>query len=441
MKQKVILYGISNLFVEIYYSMKPCYDIVGISDRDCKKGAEYAEKLKCEYIPVDALKERYYDILYITTQMGSYAEIFREMVYKRGLERNKVQYYKEFYKEIEFSFGELNPDKTIYVLRNHPVKSGIVTMLCSLTGRMTGLPDSLDIYIDLMNYSNVYLEGSELGRVNAWEKWFVQPCGLTAQEVYHSKHVILCGIEDYSVGHRHFYNNVELERAYSRLYKKKVVLNSKVKELMQQERERLQLNRTKTCAVVFRGTDYSLFKTYGHFVQPTIEEMIDKVYELRKKWGFERIYFCTEDAKAHKRFLQEFGTDVICSERERIEEYPLKEEKIFSRSDQSALTNVTFDRDEDAFWKGVEYLRETIMASECDYIISGNTGGYWGILLNSDGFKDKYVFELGIYGIDDDSYATEWGHYVLIREEKEKEEQRMREYMQRCKECNHEKKH
>lgn len=433
MKQRIVLYGISAYFNYIFYSMRPCYDIVGIVDKDCNKGLSFANKLCCKYISPDDLNSIDYDILYVTARLERYPDILRELVYERNLDRKKIHFYKEFYKEREFSFGELNHDKTIYVLRIQPAMGGIVTMMCGFTGRLVGLPESIEIYVDLMNYTNVYLEEGELGKVNAWEKWFEQPCGLSAQEVYNSKHVILCGIEDYSLQYKQFYNNYELERKYSAIFKRYVFLNETMKKLLEEERKHLKFDGSKTCAVIFRGTDYVLLKTYNHHIQPTIEEMIEKVHELKEQWGFEKIYFSTEDAKAQRTFLKEFREDVIYSERELIEEYPLKEAKTYSKTDKSALTNVTFDRENDAFYKGLEYLRQAILASECDYIISGNTGGYWGTLLMSEGFKERYTFELGRYGIDDDSYATAWGHYILIKEEKEKEKQRMEEYKARCK--------
>lgn len=430
MKDKVVLYGISKSFVEIFYAMRPCYDIVGICDKDSDKGIAYAKRLNCPYIPPDELAKVKYDILYVTTRLKLYTDICFELMHMRNVNGNKIQYYESFYQEKEFYFGEENPNETIYVLRFNGFKSGIGAMLDECFGEILArkwleLPPLIKIYIDWMNYSNIYLEEEELGKVNAWEKFFVQPCGLSAEEVYNSKHVVLTGVAPYTHSHK-----FDLEKLPV-FYKNYICFNDKMKTLLEEEERRLRLDKNGTCAVMYRGTDYTLLKPYGHYIQPTIEQLIDKVYELKEDWGFDKIYFSTEDAKAHKLFLKEFGNDVIFSEREMIEEYPLTKSKVLGfelRNNNSAVLNINFNRKNDAFNKGMEYLRQAYFLSRCAYFVSGLTGGYDLVCMMSEGFKDSYIFDLGRYGHDDDSYATPWGHYVLLDEEKKKEKERIEEY-------------
>lgn len=408
--------------------MKPCYNIIGICDKNSKKGLKFANELNTNYIFPENLDSIDYDIIYVTTRLEVFPDVFRELVYKKKLGIKKVKFYKEFYKELEFSFGELNPDKTIYVLRLHPGMSGIVTKTCGFTGRLYGLPENIEVFIDLMNYANGHLEEGEIGKINAWEKWFEQPCGLNASEVYNSKHVILSGIEDYQIIYKQFYNNFELERMYSKIYKKYIILNKKMQNVINEEIKRINFDASSTCAVIFRGTDYALLKPHNHHIQPTIEDMIAKVHELKDIWGFKKIYFSTEDAAAYKKFVEEFGNDVIWSERELIENFPLNGSKTLSKYDHSSVIDVPFKRENDKYYKGLEYLRQIHIAAKCDYLISGITGGLYGALLISKGFKKKYLFDIGIYGEDDDSYVTAIGHYILLKEEKEREKQRMEAY-------------
>lgn len=430
MKKKVIIYGLSSKIPlrEVFLSMKSCFDIVGISDRDEKKGKEYAQNLITTYIQPKMLYKYVYDYIYITTLEQSFPDIYRYLVHELGLSWDKVLYYREFYKEIHLSCGEKNAEKKIYVLRVHPANGGIVTQLVSFLSQLVDISPTYDVFFDLENYTNVYVYGEMIGKKNAWEYWFEQPSGLSSEDVYESQNVILCGCADYYLPTKIQWTDKDWPKIYNDLFNKYVKYNKTMTNIISDEEKRLDLDYSKTCAVIYRGTDYTLLKTYGHPIQPTVKQMIDKVKELIAIWGFETIYLSTEDAKAQECFIDEFGDKVVYSDRELIREYPLKKSKSFGTFDHSALTNVTFDRPNDAFLKGMEYLRQIIFVSKCRFLISGNTGGYWGALIMSSGrFEKEYVFDLGVYGIDDDSYATSWGHYVLVKEERKLEKKRLEE--------------
>lgn len=419
MKEKIILYGLSEDIEDIYYAMRPCYQIIGISDKNRKKGETIAKKLNTKYVNPKDINNTLASHICVTA-MSAYGNIYHDLIYVYGVSRSKVFCYDDFYREIEMSLGDLNPDKTIYIIRWPSCRSGFFAILVAFFANLIDLPKEYDVYFDFINYRNIYMKDAEIGKVNSFEKYFKQPCGLSAEEVYNSKHVILSGMLDKSAYVPIDKNDDKRLKKFSDLIHKYLRPNEQFEKILQAERKKIFKDSEKICAVIFRGTDYLLAKAYNHPIQPDIEMLIEKVKELQNKWHFRKIYLSTEDAQGQQKFIEEFGDNVLFSERELIDCYPVLPAS-------SAVANICFDRKDDEYLKGVEYLRQVFVAAECNYMISGINSGFKGALLLSGGFEECFAFHLVLYGIDDDSYATPWGHYVLLKEEKEKEEMRKRE--------------
>lgn len=153
-----------------------------------------------------------------------------------------------------------------------------------------------------------------------------------------------------------------------------------------------QLSGKKLLGVLFRGTDYANMKPYGHHIQPTLEEMIMKVKEKINEWGdFDGIYVCTEVEEAIKEFETNFSIPVYY--------YP---QKRFPQSTDCHLATVEFERENDKYLRGAEYFSALWWLSKCDSLIAGRcSGSYIASQLNDGKYKNKYLFTLGMYGIDD----------------------------------------
>ena len=416
MKQKIVLYGLSNDIERVYNQLKPCYDIIGLSDRDVDRGNSCAKALKIKYILPEDLKNITFDFVYVTARSRKYGDIHRALVYTHEVPRIKIKPIDRFYEELEFSFGELNPKKTIYVVRVPYTKSGIFAIIHTLFENLIDLPSEYDVFFDLMHYDTTYMKNGELGIKNVWENWFKQPCGMSATEVYNSKCVILSPMGERFMTPKFFRKDKNMLKKYSDAYRKYIIPNEVFSKILEEERKKIFKDNKKVCGVIYRGTDYLKLKPYMHSIHPDCDKMISKVKELRKKWKFDKIYLSTEDAIGQKRFIEEFGEDILYSERELIDKYPTSSAGV---KFQDAIVNIKFNRENDEYLKGVEYLRQVYILAECQGLITADNTSLVGAMLISGGFDEEYVFDdLGIYGIDDDSYCTPWGHYVLLQEEK-----------------------
>lgn len=422
MKKNVIIYGATEDSINLYWAMKPCCNILGLSDRNIEKGKKIAEKINIAYIEPKQIKSTSYHYICITSK-SAYGSIHHDLVFKYNIKRTQIFCYDDFYREIELSLGELNPQKTIYVIRWPYCHSGIGAILMAACGNLLDLPEHYEVYFDFLNYRNIYMEDISRGNVNTFEMWFEQPSGLCSDVVYNSKNVILSPVLDWSYGGLDVDKTIKDTgdiislKKYAQVFQKYLRPNKKFKKLLEEERKKIFFNTEKVCGVVYRGTDYLLAKAYMHDIQPNINTIIHKVKQLQKKWNFQRIYLSTEDAVGQKRFIEAFGEMVIFSDRKMIDSYPVLPAG-------SAITNICFERENDGYLKGMEYLRQLYMLSECDYIISGLNSSFRIAILLSGGFEKYFAFDLGKYGVDDDSYATPWGHYILLEEEKEKEKLR-----------------
>ena len=116
MKKNIILYGATEDAKNLYWAMKPCCHILGLSDRNIEKGKRIAEELNTVYVEPEKIKNMSCHYICVTSK-PAYGNIHHDLVYKYNIKRTQIFCYDDFYHEIELSLGELNPKKVIYVIR------------------------------------------------------------------------------------------------------------------------------------------------------------------------------------------------------------------------------------------------------------------------------------------------------------------------------------
>jgi len=311
------------------------------------------------------------------------------------------KYTKFKWRERHVSYGKENSDKTFYVIRRATCKVGLFSFVMTNMGEVRyAIEHGYIPVIDMQNNPCTYLEDNEVGKVNAWELFFEQPCGYSLEDIKNSKNVIL---GDGLITDRNNYPKPEIVSDEVLLSEWKTwfdkFLNVK-KDIMEEfsevykslygyefdaDRGQESINKP-ILGVLCRGTDYIRNHPKGHPVQPDISTALAKVKEYKEKFGCEYVYLATEDDDYYQAFRNEFG-DLL----------KITEAKRTVIAEGTNINDVSYNRKRDKYLKGRDYLINIMLLASCDYLVAGNVGGTHGALLMSKGFLEKYVFELGTY--------------------------------------------
>lgn len=285
------------------------------------------------------------------------------------------------------SYGEENPDKTFYVVRRAPSKVGLFSYVATCMGYIKYAVDQGYIpVIDMQNCENTYLESGQIGKCNAWEFYFEQPCGYTLADIAHSKNIILGnGLlpKEYpGIPMVRDESNYAMWREYSRKYLKinqtmREIINQTYSELLQQER---------TVGVLCRGTDYTNSRPPQHPIQPDTYVVVEKVKDILLEKKCKYVFLATEDEDIYQCFQKEFGDRLKVTRAKRC-----------INIGKENINNIAFDRKNDKYLKGLEYLTNIGILSKCQCIVAGCAGGSYGALLFTAGYEEKNIYWLGCY--------------------------------------------
>ncbi|NME83737.1 hypothetical protein [Clostridium sp. SM-530-WT-3G] len=288
------------------------------------------------------------------------------------------------------SFGLLNDNKTILLIRPNS-EDGVQGLMSLFIQTMRWIDyankKSYIPYIDYKKYETQYYDGEN----NVWEYFFTQPTGLTRNEVYNSKNVIISGNTwSESVNYKLycgeiFSDNNLCKECYDIIWKN-IDLSEEVKKIIEKENEKLGVENC--IGVYLRGTDYVRLKPTGEYVQPAVEEVISKIKEFLVKYGDINLFLVTEDESYYQKLTQEFKDKIkIVSFDSFISNYECN--KYLSKS---GLLET------DKKKRGMDYLIKIILLSKCKYLVSSITmGSIAAYSINGGNYEDKYIFNLGYY--------------------------------------------
>ncbi len=286
--------------------------------------------------------------------------------------------------------GKENPDKCFYVIRRSGSSIGLFSIFNTNLSRIRyAVENGMIPVIDMQNFRNNYLEEENVGKENAWEYFFEQPTDFSLEMAYQSKHIVLSasGIpkETPNDSISFLYNENGVLDEWRQICKKYIRLSPKIKEQINREIEKRILPNDRVLGVLARGTDYIRLKPSGHPVQPTPEQLIEKVREVMRMQNCNKVFVATEDKEIDAIFRKEFGTNYIATETE------------FVDYQGGYLSQNTVERKNDKFLRGVEYLTNIVMLTKCNCMVAGRTSGTVGACLLSEGWEYSYFFDLGSY--------------------------------------------
>lgn len=381
---KAILYGMGTNFAKVIEYVTLRFIVIGCSDGNLEKEA-LAKTYDMSFISPEDIVDEVFDYILITSIYGE--EIKSDLSNKYYVNETKILQMEEWQKmEFWHSFGSKNPDKCFYLI-SKPIRAfnGIVSLLYMYLDLLVKTEGSeLIPVIDLQSYKNQYLDDEEVGKINAWDKFFKPISDYSVNDVLESQNVILAYDEPgYLADFRQKYNISRMME----VYRKRIAFNEVTSKYIQQELELVLGKNKNVIGVLYRGTDMTSLKLKKHMVQPTLSEICDKVVDFQKKYGCERVFVSTEDADALLFFKKIFADKLLYTNQKR-----------YSNTGKDWIADIKNERENDAFLRGAEYLSTIYILSRCDYLVSGIVAGSFGALIMNNGkYKDVCIIDKGSY--------------------------------------------
>lgn len=308
------------------------------------------------------------------------------------------------------------------VLQNREKNVGLMTYAAQVV-ELSEYADRADcqLVVDLKTYPCVNLADDRVGIDNAWEYYYEQPFQeMPELDVIYNDYSyrftpqyrkdllsFFPGINR-SIIYRFLYNkesmfhrisvidcvrDPKIAKRWFNISSKYLRLNEKTKLYVDDEYQRIMQGK-RVLGVSLRGTDYTKKRTYGHPIQPEIGKIIDDAREYMQNYGYSHIYLSCEEYAAVESFEMAFPGKILVNNRKFFDKID------FERVER--IADVSFDRENDAYLRGLEYLSSIYLLSRCDALIAGqNTGSQMAYIINGGKYEHVYFYDIGKYGIDD----------------------------------------
>ena len=298
-------------------------------------------------------------------------------------------YTKWKWRERRVSYGDKNPNKTFFVVRRATCKVGLFSYVMTNMGLIEQAVDQGYIpVIDMQGNANTYLAEEEVGKKNAWEFFFQQPCGYSLDDIVHSRNVILsCGLitEKSRYPGKEIVSDQAVRAEWKQLFDRYLLIREDIRE----ETDKLfdtMFQGERVLGVLCRGTDYLSNRPKNHPVQPEPYVVIRKAEEVMREHQCKWIYLATEDENIYQQFRKSFG-----------EALKVTAAKRSGNIGHENINDAMMQGEKERYSGGKAYLINILLLAKCNCLVAGSVGGTYGALLLTDGYEYEYVFDLGVY--------------------------------------------
>ena len=248
--------------------------------------------------------------------------------------------------------------------------------------------------VDMQNYDSIYLEDGEIGKVNAWEKFFLQPFGHGLESItepiqpmvnlWPSENIPLFLFNKHENYDKYF-------KVIATIYSNYLKLNETTEKHINEEYNRLIKPDMRVLGVYCRGTDYKKMKPSFHPIQPEVEDVIEYVRTALADWDCSHIFLTTDERKTYELFEAAYPGRVLRSTGMFYDD---------AQADYSSqyVGLTKFDRANDVYLKGLEYLTSVMIFARCTSAVMGMCAGSMAATyINGGKFENLYVYDLGAY--------------------------------------------
>lgn len=298
-----------------------------------------------------------------------------------------IFYKKARMPEQSKSFGELNPDKTFYVIRIYPPGTGFGAMYIYVLGYIKYAREHGWIpVVDMENYETLYSDSQGYhGKKNVWEYYFCQPFDnktgkrYSLDEVYQSKNVILsCGTMDELYCGDGNKETISWQNEISKL----VPFNQEMKRHFNIEYEKLLADKKKVLGVAMREGGRAKKKPYGHQIAPERKEMLQLVEEKLNQWKMDYIFVTSNEESCINDFSSKFA-NVLYYKRRRMTPKETESDRTLEGANLPCISKADHIRD---------YLTELYLLSRCNGLLGIKVNGLLLAQIWNGGTYDKYEY-------------------------------------------------
>ena len=308
----------------------------------------------------------------------------------------------------KYSQGKNNSSEKYFIVYANQPKGGLFVYLIGIMAQIAYANQRGYIpIVDLLNFpSNLRNTKSE----NAWELYFEQPSGVGVPEVYGASNLIFHGDEEENTLYigdveegalydkyqvvidemkefKNWYQDEALMKKFRKFWKQNIRYNAFVREYINKKFQELIGEDENVLGLLCRGTDYISLRPAGHYVQPSLAQILEKTNEVVLAYGCKKIFLATEDAGILKGLKKNLGDKLVYMDVERVDYY-----------DGYQLSDLYEKQKIDLFQRQLDYLTEMEILARLPYLIAGKTTGSRFIpVMKEDNFKFVYFWELGRY--------------------------------------------
>lgn len=281
------------------------------------------------------------------------------------------------------------------VIRRNSPECGLFSFFMVFIGGINKcIEEGLIPVVDMQTYKNQYLENEQVGEVNAWEFYFLQPMEIGLHQINNMSEIAIIDANvDFTEEERpnlymKFLTDPDKIQYWRHICAEYIRFNPETQAFLD-DKKRVLLDQHEggKLGILCRGTDYLSLKPAGHPIQPAIDTVIEKARLLMKEKECKYVFLATEDMDILQKFQREFGSQLIVNESER-----------FSNIEEGKyLHEMAEQRKLNKYDSGLNYLTTIYLLSQCDYLIAGRTSGLIGALLMGKPYEYQYFWDLGCY--------------------------------------------
>ncbi len=264
--------------------------------------------------------------------------------------------YLSFQPDKIYSFGDKNQDKTFCIINRKMPGAGMFSNVTFVMNQIKKcLKNNLIPVVDMKNFPGIYNELNSIdGKMNSWEYYFDQPSKYSLEDVYKSKNVI-------------FSENVfKIDSAENKNYvldlnsndlisiKQYLKPNKKYHDEANNFFDTSFRSNDKILGVHFRGTTYKICARHAFCLTPKM--MIKNINFLMKKYGYNKIFLCTEEIPFLKKLKDYYNEKLFYLDIYRVKINPFS-------SHIPAYKN--YPRENHRYLLGKESLLEALVMARC----------------------------------------------------------------------------